>query len=79
MYGYTDYIWLLFSMTVNYMTIETKGYRLDIYLWFIIIRKENHGIKVSLTFLGLLQLFTLHLHFKQKNHYKLKKYTIYRL
>lgn len=62
-YGCTDYtcfckflwgkwkqikpIMILILMTVNYMAIERKSQRLDIYLWFKIIKKENHTLMVS--------------------------------
>lgn len=59
LYGCTDYtcsckflwdkwkqikpIMILILMTVNYMAIEIKSYRLDIYLWLKIIKKrESH-------------------------------------
>lgn len=76
LYGCTDYtcsckflwgkwkqikpIMILIFMTVNYMAIESNSYRLDIYLWFKIIKKRITLLWfLQFFFLGLLQLITL--------------------
>lgn len=76
LYGCTDYtcsckflwgkwkqikpIMILIFMTVNYMAIESNSYRLDIYLWFKIIKKRITLLWfLQFFFLGLLQWITL--------------------
>lgn len=73
LYGCTDYtcsckflwgkwkqikpIMILILMTVNNMAIEIKCYRLDIYLWFKIIKKrESHFNGFSIFFLWSITL-----------------------